>query len=355
MQTKVIAPLRYVLLQRARYKAGPLMAQAAYESLTEEEEETFKRIARGYPVLIQERADYAALADNVKLAAEELPFDLLPRIESYLDEDAAPARFPRRAQAVVAMAAALLLLAGIYVGVMTFSDSSTMPGIARPVVALPADASPRTPLAQAIDRACQNVISGDAAAAVEEIKSLISAHSDDPYVGEAQLILAEAKYVYLQNYQDAYAAYNRLREAYPEVFASSPDSILRYELLSEAQCESFAPLYELDNARKHPENAFKTYERLIAQYPGTTLAAAAMEEMCSLVGEPRLASAEALKHVRERCSDPVVIAQVDLALGDVFAQIHKDKDLAKAHYMRAATSGHVVLTHRAREALTRID
>ncbi len=358
MQMRLLAPIRIVMLFRARQKVGPLIAQAAYENLPEEEERAFKHLAEAYPELNDERDAYAALAERVRLPEAELPFDLLPRLNHRLNEESANARVSRWAGVYVMAAAVALLAAGVYFSAMLFESTGVMNDMSAQSVArtLP----PQTPLSLAVVDACKLVSASDAGVAADRIRSLIAAHPDDAYVGEAQLILADVEYTYLQRYDLAYAAYDALRAAFPQVFASSPEIGFRYDLLAEAQRENFAPLYALDHAREHPENAFVIYERLICQYPGTTLASAVMDEMRALVvaaratdGTPTMT--EALELVRQRCADPVAIAQLDLALGDIYARTLNDSELARAHYMRASTSDHVALVHQAREALTRME
>ncbi len=358
MQMRLLMPVRIVMLYRARHKVGPLIAQAAYENLPEEEERTLNRLVKTYPELKEERDAYAALAERLRLPEAELPFDLLPRLNHRLDEERASTRISRWAGVYVMAAAVALLAAGVYFATMLFAPPGVVNDMNATSVArtLP----PQTPLSLAVVDACKLVSASDAGAAADRIRALIAAHPDDAYLGEAQLILADVEYSYLQRYDLAFAAYDRLRVNYPQVFASSPEISFRHDLLAEARRENFAPLYALDRAREHPETAFAIYEHLIAQYPATTLASAAMDEMRALVVASRPAEGaqtmtESLELVRQRCADPVAIAQLDLALGDIYARTLNDSEQARAHYMRATTSEHIALVHQAREALTRME
>jgi hypothetical protein len=104
---------------------------------------------------------------------------------------------------------------------------------------------------------------------------------------------------------------------------------------------------------------FAQLEKVVARYPGhdmvTTLAASDMYRIV----EPGKAGSEtktaALEAVRDRCSDPIAIASLNLSLGDSFLKDMKDPSRARALYNEVARSPHETLAKRARQALSEMD
>ncbi len=356
--------------RRAQKTAGPLMAKATYEPLESEERARLNRLCREFPQLDKEQEQFERFAKQFHVAGEQLPIDLSGRINVALSE---PLEY-RRQRLVGVYAATLaiaLLVAGIYAGVMLIEGSNTdgrqetaQQGSA-PATVAPAPQEPITPamaamngrLARAMEEACRMVDDSDRIGAATLLEETIADASDASLAGEALLLLADIEYTYLQRYDQALEAFETLRGSHPDIFDSRDESMTRYELLLEAKHEEFAPLHHLDAARDH--GSFQELERLVVQYPGTLLAQVAIEEMGRLVKGPEqggmLNLAEALEEVRAQCSEPVAAAQVNLLLGDHYRGALNDRARAHAAYSRAAASDHIALSHRAHQALSRLE
>jgi len=343
----------------ARTVGGSLMAKAVYEPLEKEEQSRLDRLCTKYPEMAKEQERFVAFAEKFQLPFEELPFDLTTRIHALMEEPTEKRHF--RATAYVTMAAVAVLLASINLALF-LSDNPA--GVikqeyqAQTPPPAPEVASPEVKLAAAMSLACGLVADSDVTGGAALLEQAIEDAPDAPFVGEALLLLGDIEYNYLQRYERAYAVYDKLRQEYPEVFATSQEGTARYNLLSEVRREKYGPLYVLDFARTRTADAFPIYEKIVASYPDTALAGAAMDEMCALVKDAHPGSdmnmVDELELVRARCSNPVAVAQVDLTLGHHYCNALNDRDRARAYYNLAAASDHIALAHEATEALSRM-
>ena len=96
-------------------------------------------------------------------------------------------------------------------------------------------------------------------------------------------------------------------------------------------------------------------ESVVARYPGKLVATLAVDAMRSLAcppegGEPAVRVAE-LETVRDRCTNPIAIAQLNLALGGLYWSELRDNERARAVLSEVAGRGPVVLEQRAQAAL----
>ena len=359
MRTRFRSPLALLHFLRARTIGGSLMAKAVYEPLDKEEQSCLDHLCSKYPELAKEQERFAVFADKFQLPSEELPFDLTTRIHALMEEPTEKRHF--RATAYVTIAAVAMLLVSINL-VLFLPDNPS--GVAEREYQVqipppaPEVATPEIKLAAAMNQACGLVADSDLTGGAALLEQAIDEAPEAPFVGEALLLLGDIEYNYLQRYERAYAAYDKLRQEYPEVFAASQEGTTRYNLLSEVRPENYGPLYILDFARTRTANAFLIYEKIVASYPDTALANAAMDEMCSLVkgANPgvKMNMADELEQVRARCSNPVAVAQVDLTLGHHYCNALNDRDRARAYYNLAAASDHIALAHEATEALSRM-
>jgi hypothetical protein len=187
------------------------------------------------------------------------------------------------------------------------------------------------------------------------LESFIAEHPGEDLAAQAQLKLADLHFTRLHQYPQAYAAYEQLRENFPQTFAGNPVNIDRFNLLAEAKAQNYEPLYLLDEARDSGADAFQKLEGLIAQQPNTFLASLAVDSMRDYIAVPKSmsdsAQVVALEAVRERCSNPVAVAQVNLSLARIYAGELGEVNTARDLYQSVANNGPDVLAQSARSAL----
>ena len=177
-----------------------------------------------------------------------------------------------------------------------------------------------------------------------------------PAAGTLRLALADIEFEHGQRYAEAYGAYQTLKRDFPAVWAASPaETKDRFDLLSEVRGDNFDPLYRLDAV-----HTFEQLEKILALSPErqmlASLAVARMAEIIQAEGAPdtgiRVAALEA---VRARCTEPLAVAQLSIALGDVYWKELKDPLRARPHYEEAASATHLALAQRAEAALSELD
>ena len=148
-------------------------------------------------------------------------------------------------------------------------------------------------------------------------------------------------------------------ERYPDAFTTDPVSIERFNLLDEARAFDYAPLRALDFAREHRESALPHLERVIAQHPGTMLAAAAVGQIIhpsgNAAGHDPASAVLALEEARGRCTEPAAVAQLNLALGGLYCDGLHDEDHARDLFLQAASGGAPAVSAKAQEALARLE
>jgi hypothetical protein len=169
--------------------------------------------------------------------------------------------------------------------------------------------------------------------------------------------VASLEFNQLRRYPYAYEAYNKLIQQYPRTYQDSPESIENFEVLAEVRKDNFDPLYALDAARGSGGDTFAQLERVLAHYPGGYVAARAVEEMAQLAAEeigPDASYVAALDSVKSRCSDPVAVAQLQLALGDTYYREMQNPARAQELYQTVAQSESPILAQLAQDALVRI-
>jgi len=309
--------------------------------------------------LAAEQDKFIVFAQRFQLKTEELPFDLTGRIAAAMA--ATPQKRQNWATVYVTVAAVALLAVGISSGYMYFDNASVIvakesAGSPKPLVA--AAPSPKDRLATLITSLPNLVEQNDIADTVGAIEQVVAANPNMDNIGEALCTIADTEFRCLKRYDKAFAAYDKLRVDYPDLFDSLQDCATRYNLLAEARWENYGPLYNLDVARSR-ENSFAEFENIVADYPNTALAGEAVDEMCSLErsvqkGRP-IQVADVLEQVRERCSNPIAKAQVDLTLGHHYRNTLHDRECAMACYQRVAASDHVALSNQAHLALAQME
>ncbi|NLV42615.1 MAG: hypothetical protein GXY15_15500 [Candidatus Hydrogenedentes bacterium] len=335
---------------RARRAEGALAA-SLYETLSGEDERLLEEMLREDPSFRREAAELRALRAMNLLETPEFTGDLLPAVRAGLAE--APAAHHSRAfPRALAAAAVAVLAAGVY---FAAGPLPTGPAPTREA----AESAAPSPLAGVLEQARASLQRRDFAGARTSLTGALAAAPDDPGAGAAQALLADMEYAHLQRYPQAHAAYTRLRERYPDTFTTDPRSIERFNLLDEARAYDYAPLRALDFAREHREEALPQLERVIARYPGTMLAAAAVSQIIhpsgAAAGQDPAAAVLALEDARSRCVEPAAVAQLNLALGGLYCDAFHDEAQARDLFLQAASGGSPAVSTQAQAALARLE
>jgi len=191
---------------------------------------------------------------------------------------------------------------------------------------------------------------------VAVLEKALQTYPSDPLAGEAQLRLAALEFSHGQRYAQAYEAYERARQRYPEVWGRHPEHVIQFNLLDETRGANFEPLRQLDAAAGGGQ-AFERLEQVIARYPGSLVAMRAVDTLCRDAAQntPGISAIAAIEQVRECFSDPVAVAQVTMALGDLSWHEMRDAARARAAYGAVKEKGPMALAQLAEESLVEID
>ncbi|MCK5861431.1 MAG: hypothetical protein KAH38_03035, partial [Candidatus Hydrogenedentes bacterium] len=279
------------------------------------------------------------------------------RIAASLEEDS-----PKRrswARVYVTVTAVAVLAVGLNFGYMYLDGTSTIgaPEQFSHIAAAAHPSSPENELALLVGGVSDDMLPEDITAQVALIEAAIASNPDMYNAGEALCRIAGLEFHCLQRYGKAFSNYKQLHTEYPQLFDDCQECAARYNLLEEVRSEDYGPLYSLDLARN--ENSFTAFENIVADYPNTVLADAAVDEMRLLVQTARddrgTNMADDLELVREQCSSPIAMAQVDLTLGHHYCNILNDRERAEACYKRVSAGGHISLAHQAHQALSEMD
>ena len=348
-------------------RIGPFLAASVYEPLSGAEKESVERHLAGCARCRERLAEMQRLKLAVPAAPAELGVDLTPRLLARLhDRPVARVRYPLRPYLAVASAAAVMALVLSGFLFITQEDSGNVPTLAvrSGPVAPPAlaaastDARTVSPLESALDEAEALSARHAYADALNTLQGALRLYPRDPMAGNAQLLAADIEFSHLRRYSQAFDAYVRLRNQYPDVFASDPRNIERFDLLVETWQSKFGDLYTLDAARERGNDAFPLYEGVLVRNPGKLVALLALEEMAGAIQLPQGQAGHevtALEAVSNRCTDPVAIAQVNLRLGDTYAGPLGQPGKARTIYESVLASGSEVLSRQAEAALARLD
>ena len=345
----------WIKYRKALREAGPLMAQKVYEPLAPEDAARWESLQREHDGLKREFNSLRHVAEVVQLREDKWTGDLLPALRQRIaEEEAAPARGLHVPAYAIAASLTVLISVGLYAVFMLSGDD----GVSVRRAAAPAPPVPETTLVQAKETACDLVAQGETERAADLLEKAIYEHPKDAYHAEALLTLADIEYSYLQRYDRAYEAFKRLEQDHRDQFNSNWDHDKRVRLLSAALPDGFAPLRELEAAAKS-DNPLQGYEEVLVEYPDTLWADEAVTHMARLVARKTNAdpadTVEVLQRVRNACSQPVARDRIDLEIGNYYCDSLDDLERARSHYALAASSRHVALAAKAREALARLE
>jgi len=340
-----------------RRKIEALLAESLYEPLGDAERQFLDKALKADPRLRAEAEALKSMRRAVRRDTPEFTDNLVPLLHARLVE-LTPVRgsvisWRLISGATVAVGAAVI----VFVSAVGLHGGPVVAPVEIGTTSSASMAS-QSPIGPAISQASSLVASRDLLGARRVLDQALASNPRDAAAGEAQEMLARLEFSEFQRYPEAFAAYDSLRTRYPKTFMNSPESIQRFNLLDEARRSGYAPMYALDSIRNNPANAFEKCERLVAQYPDSMVASAAISEMRAMVGLPGqldgTSHAIALERVRNRCSDPSAMAQLTLALGNVYRDDLCDTRSARRFYNEAASSGHSPVVIRAQEALAKL-
>lgn len=329
-------------------KMRGLMAAAVYESLAAPEKAALETHLARCPACLAESEALRKTAGAIPVASVSFTGDLLPVLRARLRDEAPP---PRRVLAWRPLLGASALILVAVLGGITAYRAGEMPAVALVQVMA-------TPMESALLEA-RALARRDFTGAREVLMQAIERYPEDPRAGEAQNVLADLEFHHGQRYAQAYRAYDVLRRHYAETFAANPNNAARFNLLDETRPSDFAPLYALDAARNSSGDPLPELEKVVSRHPHSYLAAVAIDAMCEALGDSPASDgasrAALLEQIRGRCTDPIAVGQITLALGHLYWNELNDSPRAKECFIEAAESGDAVLAQAAREAMARLE
>ncbi|GMW02740.1 MAG: hypothetical protein AMXMBFR84_38760 [Candidatus Hydrogenedentota bacterium] len=198
--------------------------------------------------------------------------------------------------------------------------------------------------------------------AYERAMAVVNDHPTDPRSGEAAMIAADLAFD-MQRYDDAYAIYTKVRADYTPVLDAHPDwekrVANRRDVLAEAKKTSYDSLYAFELAKRNRSNPIGGFEEVIAKYPDTLVASLATESIgLAILEEQGLDPNKpedrvlAMKSARDRCTNPVAVASLELEIGLAYINDFQDATAAKAHITTA--SENPMLVQRVQSAMARL-
>lgn len=330
-----------------------LLAASLYEPLPPEEQLLLEDALAESGLLRADRRLLQGLVSDLRDTVPPLDIDLLPAVRAQIArENQRPMPFAWRRVAVPAFAAAAVLLVMVSLATRSLGVSTPSPADAPTQIAM-ASASPLGALLAEVQPVLERREYGNA---VRALREGLAAHPADPEAGAATLLLADLEFSQLQRYEEAYSTYESLRSQHPAVFTNNPGAIQRFDLLAEARTEDFAPLNALNAAGE----SFDALERVVALYPNKLVGALAMNTMQRLEcadksAEEPASEIAALESVRERCSNPIALAQVNLSLGELYWNAQQNPGKAREAFLAVTASGHPDSAQLARQALAQLD
>ncbi len=318
------------------------LAAALYEPLDEAEQRVLDAHLASCPDC---RAEFADLQRMVAaIPAEELIYsgDLLPSVREALRRTP-PAAHPWSWRLfLTSFAAVAACFALVYVGVLA-SRPSDMPEVAITV----------SDTDQTLDAATALVVADDAMGALSVLQAGMERAETAEDAGRLQLAIANIQFDDLHRYEDAYNSYRRLREEFGGVYSQSESWVKdRYDLLEQARARDYWALYEMDKARGMGELGIGKLEQVMAKYPGRIVAREALDVMVAVVGGQGI---EALEAVKDRCSNPIAVAQIDVHLGERYCTDRVNPTLGQQMLNEVAKSDNGEVAKMAKDVLAKLE
>ncbi|NLN91997.1 MAG: hypothetical protein GX130_01625 [Candidatus Hydrogenedens sp.] len=347
--------LHALSLRWARRQAEPLMAQALYDDLSEEEAAQLQALLERHPVLAEELSDLKDFMPSLTLRSDDWQGDLLPTLKAQIQagEAVAQGALPQRSIKFVLAGAALILGGGLYAFFM-LAGSEAPSGPQTQAFLTPRDSSV---LRQEMEVTRDLVARGHYADASSYLQKAIDGHPHDPVHADALLQLADIHYTHLQQYDKAYASYKVLEQEHRAVFNRSWDNNKHVRLLSAAFPLDFKPVAQLEAAARS-ESPLHSYELILSEYPEDIWGDEALRAMMQLVSEEDFSRDDPtalLQHLASLCTESVAVDRICLEMGHTCYDQLNDREQARDYFNRAAESHHLALADCAREALARLD
>lgn len=336
-----------------------LIAASIYERLSESDRQKLDKHVARCGSCRAELASLGGFSSRIPVPEARLELDLLPRLRALrvAESSGMMVRSWHRRHGVRLSFAGLACLAAVVVlAYSTRQDTHIPTQVPVPTVAA------ASPLDGVIAEVRALVEQRSYARAFQVLESGLSSFPTASGAGSAQMWLADLAFTHLNWYPEAYEAYQKLAREYPDQFTSSTESISRRDLLEEARAHDFASLYALDAARRGSGDRFGRLEQAIARYPGPAFAAVAASEMARLVSEESEALPTgadpclyAMERARDRCTDPVAIAQLNLEVGNIYLKDLNNPAKARDLYDEVAHSDTPVVADVAKGLLAKLD
>ena len=337
-------------------KVRGLIAASVYDDLNDQERTLLDGHLASCAACRAEAEALENLAARIPDPNPRLDVDLVPILRRRLAETGMGP--PRRVwRYALTAAASIVVIAAISYGV---SGYLTIQDRAQPLVAT-SGASSTSPMGGALNEAARLAAGRDYPGAYRLLRQAVNATPDDPLAADAQERCAAIAFAELRWYPEAYTAYSSLAQRYPAAYPARPESIERLELLAEARANDYAALYALDAARRGMGDQFAEYERVIARYPATFVAHLAASDMAGLVARDAPAAEAghgglaAMEYARERCTDPVAVAQLKVEVGHIYWKEMNNPEKARDLYNEVAASGNTVLARLAKDSLANLN
>lgn len=334
-------------LEQARIEG--LMAQAIYEDLPETDQRTLDEAFAAEPALAKEWEELRALANAIPRERPVLERDLRPAVHARLAGGKRTGLLTQWSVAVAVACAAVIVGAAAFWTLYPQPSGIDVSGVA-----------PVSWVRLAMMQAETAQREGQPGRAVDLLRTAVAEHPSDPSAAEAQYRAASLMFD-LGRYPESFDAYTKLKKDYQAYLDEDParQGIVsnRRDLLDEARRSGYAPLHEWHAALQDRGNEVARLEQVVARYAKDhpRVAEMAAAEMANIIYVNELDGASpesyvtAMKMARERCSNPVAVAQLNLEIGHIYRDDLSDYAVAEEHYRRAAEAP--VLAKRAKDAL----
>ena len=317
-----------------------IIAASLYETLALADQSTLDAHLTECDACRAEYTSLQALVGAMPTASVDFQGDLLPAIREELRRSAGRGWFGGWKSY---LAGACVVIAMAMWGIVGFGQNGSPETVAEAPSVLEAT------LAEARSLVAANNPTG----ALTVLQTALAVPMDTTSTGALRLEVANLEYDAFRRYSAAYDAYRVVREEYAEAWSQSPGPIKeRFDLLLKAREANFEPLYQIDTAAKQGESGMPALEQVMARYPGRGVAQAAMETMVAMADVEGLAG---LEDVRSRCTNPVVVAQLDVRLGEGYCTGALDPAKGRALLHAVAESPYEVPAQMAKDVLAKLE
>jgi len=339
-----------------RRRLQGLLAASLYDDLSKAERRVLDAYLEKQPKLRAQREDLACFVQTIQESSPpQLDLDLLSGIRARLAAQASERRriLWRWGLSAGAGVAFVVLLAGAYNAAVPDPNRSKV----RPFVADSEDGS--SPVRSLLTQATAMTADHNYTGAYRCLKEAVAHSPKDKWAAEAQLRLARLVFEDLHWYREADTCYETLFREYGDRLKHIAEVVERRDLLAEAREDGYASLNALDAARQRSGDPLAKLEKVIAAYPGKIVASLAAEDMARVVLEQSEENGRsplwAMEQARDRCEDPVAVAELNYELARRYWQEDSEKARGLFREVESDTNAVVAQRERARNALYRLE